>query len=1170
MYNFNANDASFKRCVTKFLVCIKLSFIFLIIPSLNVSAAPTEQKITLFKKDATLVEIFSEIRKQIDYDFVYSEKQIAQARKVTIAVKGASIKEALDICFKHQPLVYLIANKTIIIKFKIESIDNLPIQTNYKVNVKGKIVNQQGKPISNALIKVKETLKSTTSNEEGDFVLTGVDEKSILVISYVGFLTKEIKIEKAELGNIVLSDKPTHLNEVEIVSTGYQNIPKERATGSFTQINTQILERKVSTNILDRLDGVTSGLLFNRNKDQENQSDFNIRGRSTIFGEDKPLIVVDNFPYEGDISNINPNIVKSVTILKDAAAASIWGTRAGNGVVVITTLQGDFGKKQELTFNANVTLSNKPNLFKLPWFSSSQWIEIEQNLYSQGAFNSAIANGYEAISPAVAIMNLKERGLISAADSLKRINNLKGQDIRNDMLKYLFRPRVNQQYAFSVKGGGENNKYYVAAGLDNELGNSKTDSYQRFTLNANNTYRFLDNKLELNLGLLFTASTTKTSNQKYTIPSSPYDLIADENGSPLAVRRQLSMSYIDSVGRGKLLDWHYRPLDENYSNSKSILTSIIVNSGLNYSISKAFKASALFQYQNQTIDQTIDNDQNSYYTRDLINTFSILTGGEVQRPIPLGAIWNNGLSKLNSKYGRLQLNYNESYGDNHVINGIAGFEIRNNYTTFLSQRMYGYNKETYTNLNSTIDFTKDYQVLYSGDTQRLDLNQNSSYVLDRYLSYFANLSYQFKNRYLLSVSARKDESNLFGVKPNQKGVPLWSAGVSWEVNKEPFYRSTLLPYLRLRGSYGYSGNVSKNLSAYLTAQPVGENRYGQQFNMIINPPNPSLAWEKVKTINLGLDYSFIKNRINGSIEPFLKYGQNLFGQSPLAPQTGVSVFVGNTANTKTKGIDFTINTVNLNRKIKWTSTILFSLIEEKVTKYSMANGSNSQVISQSYNNPIEGNPYFSIYGYRWAGLDKDGNPTIKFHDVQSTDYGAISNSLDRSSIKLIGSSVPTKYGNVLNTLAYKDLSISFNITYRLGYYFRKPSLSNTSVYSASGYQNNIDYENRWKQPGDENKTNVPALLYPNDFQRDNAYVYSDLLVDKADNIRFQDIQLNWNIRNLRTLKNYFAGFQVYFYMNNIGYIWKANKSGFDPDFPVQSVSMMPPQKSFAIGIKASL
>jgi TonB-dependent SusC/RagA subfamily outer membrane receptor len=319
---------------------MKLTFILLTAAFLQVSAKGHSQTVTFSGKDVPLLKVFTAIKSQTGYVFFYDANLLREAKPVTIDLKNAPLEKALEQTFIDQPLSWTIINKTITISKKItgsvlaEADISLPPPP---IEVKGIVINENGEPVL-ATILVKGKSSGTNTNSKGEFLLADVEENTILVISGVNIETIEVRVNgRSDLGVITARIKVTQ-SDVVILSTGYQDLPKERVTGSFVKIDNQLVNRRVSTDILSRLDGITSGLIFNTNRRQAN--DISVRGRSTIFANDKPLIVVDNFPYDGDINNINPNDIESINILKDAAAASIWGARAGNGVIVIVTKKG--------------------------------------------------------------------------------------------------------------------------------------------------------------------------------------------------------------------------------------------------------------------------------------------------------------------------------------------------------------------------------------------------------------------------------------------------------------------------------------------------------------------------------------------------------------------------------------------------------------------------------------------------------------------------------------------------------------------------------------------------------------------------------------------------------------------------------------------------------------
>lgn len=1127
--------------------------------SIDVDKKPLKQTLDLIAARAHVAIIYSNTKGIIN-------------NEVSVHAKDEPVKKVLTDLLSPLSLSFQLIDDRIVVKFN-DSNPRPPSQgqpQSLSFPVKGKVTDEKGLPLPGATIKIKGGPAVATTDKNGEFEVKNIPDSTVLQVSFVGYLTKEIVVINSDYLTISLNNGSNQLNEVSVVSTGYQTIPKERATGSFVQVDNSLINRSVSTDVLDRLNGVASGLIFTNNGNHQfGQSNIEIRGRATLFSNSDPLIVVDNFPYDGDVTNINPNDIESITILKDAAAASAWGARSGNGVIVITTKKGHLDSAPTFSFNANTNISAKPDLYYTPQLTSTQYIDVEQHLFNQGAYDAAISNGYSALSPAVEIFLAKRNGSISSADSLTAINKLKGYDSRQQILKYFYRTSIDQQYQASLSGGGNSEKYFISAGYDKNLNSYVNNNYDRITLNATNTYYLLHNKLELFTNLVFTNTSTNTgpviANTAY-----PYDQIADANGNPLAVANGLRLSYASTAGNGQLLNWLYKPLQElenGYSTNSSKSTDYRINLSLSYKIVKGLKASALYNYEKGTIEGNNLNQLQSYYTRNLINTYTEIdpNSGAITYPIPLGDILYTNATSISSNNGRFQLNYDNTWG-RHAVNLVAGSEIKD-YSTFNStDALYGYNSQTATNQNSAVNYTAYYPYYYGYNTATIPTNTTELGTDNRFFSYYAIGSYTYQDKYILSISGRKDESNLFGVNTNQKGVPLYSTGVSWLINKESFYKLDWLPSLKLRATFGYTGNVDNSLSAYLTSTRGFQSQpYNAPYTQIVNPPNPSLRWEKDQNINIGIDFGTKGNNITGSIDFWRKNGMDLIGNSPIAPQTGITLYTGNSANTSTKGIDLQINSINLNGVVKWQTTLLYNYVHSLVTSYKVSNGTNYNVVSANYNNPLQGYPYYAIFSFKYAGLTNTGNPQGYLNGTVSTDYTSIANSQNRSDLDYNGSATPTSFGSLRNTFNYKGFDLSFNIVYKLGYYFRRTSLNNDALYSSGGNNYQMaDFNNQWQKPGDELHTNVPALIYPSNSYRTALYTYSNVLVENADNIRLQDLRFGYTFNKSNHLP--FKNLSIYTYINNIGILWRANKYHIDPDYPTG----IPVPRSIAFGIKGDL
>ncbi|MES2456369.1 MAG: SusC/RagA family TonB-linked outer membrane protein [Bacteroidota bacterium] len=1146
---------------------MRLTTVILIASLLQVSAATFGQRITINQKNAPLESVLKEIRKQSGFGVYYDSKVVTAKQKIDIAVKDASLEDALTSALQGLELSFEIEDNVIVIKKAKEPsfLDRLASRF-ANIDVRGRVVDSTGNALAGATVKIKGTNRVVITNNDGVFSLTDVDEKAMLVISYTGYENKEIVVSE-NLGNIGLTSSTGILEEVAVVSTGYQTLPKERATGSFTTINEKTLNRSVGINILDRLDGVASGLILNRNLRGNNNSKISIHGRSTLFAGAEPLIVLDGFPYDGTIDQINPADITSINLLKDAAASSIWGARSGNGVIVITTKRGSKNQDLSIGLVSTLTVGQKPDLFYTPQMSSSEYIELEQFLFNKGFYNSRFNNPYNIVSPAVEIFNQRKNKIITSADSAQRINELKSYDVRNEQEKYFYRPKVYQQYQLNLNGGNGKHSYYMSGGYDKNLENLVSDSYDRLTLTANNTFNLFQDKLEISADVNFISSNTKTNNAY--VPYTPYDRLKDENENSLAVVRDFRMSYVDTAGRGNLLDWHYRPLDELDPNSVLKLNQYRIKTGINYKILDGLNISANYQYLNENRNRALLEDQNRYNTRNSINRYSSISGNTVNRVIPLGSYFNQSKGDLVSKIFRAQLNFNRVFND-HEINAIGGYEGADRRSSLSGQDLYGYDPETMTHANATINPTNFYKYYYSFGSSNISTAPVLSGITEINQSYFVNTSYAYKKRYILSGSARRDESNLFGVKTNQKGVPLWSVGLAWNVDNEDFYNVNWLPKLKVRATYGYNGNLDRTTTAYLASIDLGlVNEWGSRYSQITSPSNPSLRWEKIKTLNLGIDFGSVNDRITGSIDLYEKNAEDLISNSPVAFQTGVGEFRGNTADLHTKGFDFVLNTRNLIDRFIWNTSLLLNFNRDKVTSYKVKQSSNLALVINNFANPLEGYPYHALFSFPSAGLDAIGKPLGYFNGELTNNLSKIMNTFDLNQVKYHGSASPSMFGSLMNTIEFERFELSFNVTYKFDYFFRRLNVfsgSNFGTSAASVYRLG-DFDKRWKQPGDEFITNIPALLYPSTAAQNDFFLNSSELVERADNIRLRDVRLSYSIQPQLLEKIAIKKATFFVYGQNCGLLWTANKLGLDPDF---GTTLIPLAFNLSLGINISL
>lgn len=1177
-------DFAFSSCIqkgellTKTSKVMRLTAFFLLACCLSVTANGVSQTVTYIAKDAKLADVLSAIEKQTDYSFYYKVEVLEKARPVSVELKDATIDNALSAVFNNQPLSYKMIDKNIVVTEKNKTVyfidPNAPVPP---IKISGTIISANKDPLGGATIRVRGKNTITTSDDKGYFEIMA-EPGSVLIISYVGFQVREFRVSSSQpvVIEIIASNNSLDTTEV-VINTGYQKIRPERFVGSYSQLDSANFHRRAGMGILERLNGTVPGMLFNTKGG--NNFPIIIRGLSTLGLENtntSPLIVVDNFPTDErfSLNSLNPNDVESITILKDAAAASIWGTRAGNGVIVITTKKGRFNQRFNLNLTSNTTLEEKPDLFYIPRINTSDFIDIESMLFGKGFYDARLNTKWQPVSPIIDILDNQKRGVISAIDAQKEIDNLRQFDIRNDLDKFVYREAIRQQHHIDASGGNNTHAYRFSLGYNRTLNNLKEGRPdQQITFSSYNTLS-ATKKLLFQIGVNFTYDIGR-GNNGISVPSdvAPYERLASNDGVPLPITRGYRLGYVDTVGKDILLDWHYQPLeDAKLADNRRTSRLMLLNFGTTYRIASALNAQ--FQYQFMNNLTTVKNyySLQTYVTRDLINIYTNpFVSDNTRFPIPRGGILDLINTQSQNHNIRGSLNFNETFNIDHTINLLVGGELSEGKGSSSSVRFYGYNEDLAT-YNNVIDYATQFPKFYASNPGEVSFIPPTNYsyseaLTTRIISVLANANYSYRNRYNLYASARRDGANVFGVNTNNRWKPLWSVGGSWNISKENFYSISWLPMLRLKMSYGYTGNVNNRLSGLLT---MSYNETPETFTQLIyananRAPNPDLKWETVKISNIGLDVQLLDNRFSGSFEMFQKDGSDIISELIYPTSSGVNTFTVNAASVRTRGFDFNIQTTNLNKAITWKTGFNLSYAKTVVTKFYRAlKYPRAEDFINYAINPIEGEIAYGISSYRWAGLNPTtGDPQGYLNGIVSQGYNAIFRDTISNQV-FHGSSLPLFTGFLRNDFVWKGFSISFNLIGRFKYFYRKPTLN--LEYAASYGQNNYigDYHNRWQKLGDETKTSIPSMRYPNPTgelaNRSAFYQNAEINVFRGDNIRLQDVRLSYfwtNKKGTQSVKN--AHF--FLYPNNLNLIlWRMEDDHYDPDvyggsgFPVSPIT----------------
>lgn len=1044
----------------------------------------------------------------------------------------------------------------------------------------GRLIDEKGNPIAGASLRIiGEFTPETTSDENGFFELSSISMTDSVSISHLGYLTQILGVRHWKgLRVITMDAQNNHLQEV-MVSTGYQSIPKERSTGSFTYVDNALFNRATSTDVISRLEAVTGGLAFIRKDVQGEQStppSLRIRGMSTIFSDSSPLIVLDNFPYEGSLDAINPNDIEDVTLLKDAAAASIWGAKAGNGVIVIKTKQARYRESLGITVQASTNVSAKPYLYYDPAMkmTAASFLQTERRLFDLGFYDESVWN---VLSPAVEAMIAQRDGSISGDSLTRYLDALTTIDIRKDALEKLYQRQLNQQYTIGITGGSEKLRYYFSGGYDANQSHIVGNAMERYTTNTNMSFK-PTSRLEIQAGINMTALDTRENGVGISGLTAvgksrplPYTRLLDDNHQPNGIPHQYRLPYVAEAPLNGLLDWQYRPLQELALNNKGNRGfDARFRAGGRYTFDNGLAIDVKTQYQRRGNNTYNRHHRDSYYARNYVNRFTQADGSQ---PVPFGAVWQGNDQYMRDNSSRGQLEFDRQFGGRHDITALAGMEVRETVVrSGPGYLIYGMDEDILV-ATPRIDYSNSFPMLPQGNRGYIPApSAQVNKFTDRFISYYGNAAYSFMQRYTLSGSVRFDQSNLFGVKVNQRGVPLWSFGGAWALSGEPFYDVSILPFVNIRATVGENGNVNKTVTAYPTASYGMDNLIGLPRAILQTTGNPSLRWERVRSVNMALDIATRGNRLAGSMEYYVKLGLDLLGDAIIDPTTGIS---GsrlrnriNYADTRTSGWDIELKSKNTTGAVNWATYYLLSYVKNSVNRYDDIDATNAiqYVISSPFSPPIVGLPQNYLYSYPWIGLDGNGNPLVASDDALSTDYAAYLANVERSELVYHGPTVPTIFGSVRNNLNWRGLTLSANISFRSGYYYRRPALVYANLYSL--WEGHYEHAYRWAKPGDELLTHVPG--HPTDLatmgQRDQLYQYSTLTASKGDHVRLEDISLEYDVDDSVWGGTPFRNLKLALYTRNLGIIWRANKDGRDPDYPNMIYT---PPPTFAVTLKVA-
>jgi TonB-linked SusC/RagA family outer membrane protein len=1090
-------------------------FLFCILFSMNVSAVTLGQKVTLEKKNASLKDCITSIEKQTKMGFLYNAIDVGKVKGLNISVQDMPLNEALDKLLQNTGFVYEINNKVILLTTQ---------ETQQLINVKGRVTDKGGNPLLGATVLAKGTLQGTTTDADGNYSIE-VNANSILVFTYVGMQKQEIFVsaEKTKI-NVVMQEVVSELGEVQLFCTGYQKIKPEQSTGSLATIRARDFDTRVNTtDILKGLENKIPGLLINSDIKFEGNSLFQIRGISTINGNKQPLIVMDGYPTELSIDMINPNEIESVTVLKDAAAATVYGVRASNGVIVIERKNAQAGKPH-VSFRGTVSITPKENYDRYRWdkdgsntylnqyraqkegtIASYMWKYIKHPVY--GAY-------YPMFIPYI-IMAQEAAGAITEEEANQQFAELGSYTNTKDYSRLFLRTASSRTYNLDISGGNEHALYYIMGNYNvSDLSQIRNDN-NRFTLSARSM---------INFSKRFSVDLTSDLNGRKTnsvpIPDInkiyPYERFQDDQGNPLPLYNgSYANSYYNNtiISEGLLDNMYYPLVDINEISDKTQTINNRITANFKYDIGKGFSLNFGGVYENSRTDRKYLAGENSSVVHQYVNFYTDKVGDALVFNIPKGSYLKQQTASMESYTLRAQMNYDKVINTDHSLNLIFGGEVRRVLDKSNTSSYFGYSDQTL--LHQPVDYYTlwtDYGASYAGSNPRLSYSElfNHKYVDNRYVSIYSNVVYTYKGRYSFTGSIRIDQSNLFGTDPKYRYKPLWSIGAGWNIHKENFMQNiNWIKSLKLRAAYGFNGNVAKNVLPQVIAEA-----YLNYFNPnaiipslnLLSYANGGLRWEKTRNFNMGLDYSFFRN-ITGSIDWYNRSSTDLLAESNIdASKGGISAIV-NQASVNNRGIEISLHADWISKmNFNWNTGFIFSHNTSKVLEVYSDSPSVESLIDGSYENYLKGYAVGAMFNYRYAGLDSEGNILIYGEDGGIKEYSDYS---IKSLIEYSGSSIPSFNGGLSNRVDIGNFYVYCMINFYGGFKVR------TIVPDAEAIRPLAGANNYWREPGDEADPDIlPSFKYP----YPQRLGYTDRYVVNGTYFTLSDLTASYSFRNIELLK----------------------------------------------------
>ncbi|WP_289014041.1 SusC/RagA family TonB-linked outer membrane protein [uncultured Capnocytophaga sp.] len=1013
------------------------------------------------------------------------------------------------------------------------------------ISISGKVTDVTNHPLEGAAVVVKNDnillSMGTLTDIKGEFRISA-KAGEVIRISYLGMKSREFTVSAEQpFLKVHLEPEIITLSSTDVVATGYQNLHKEQTTSAYTKIRTDQLNRQLNRTVQEAIEGQIAGVRFTKDPFTGKEVPI-LRGVGTFSGNVgySPLVVIDDIPTDTPLEDINPKDIESVTVLKDAAATAIYGVRAANGVIVIVTKKG---LQNGLRINVHTDLfyTFKPNMSRMRYASTSDLIDLETAFYqskladSNGNVDDLFASygeigGRQTVryySPLFQLYRDQAKGKLSQQEVNSTLNEWRNRDYLRDFKRYVWQPIISKRYNISVESGNNRSQNYASLQYEDTDERIVTEKTRALNLYLKNTYQ-LTPWLKSTIGVngRYTAVdavaeqvrnlyTDYLKQPRYTrlLGTNPYagfNLVAPINGHILEqiagndAFRPYSFNLLESIAQ---------------EHQKQYNLSLRPFANLQVSIIKGLQYQSYFQYELNTHNSETFFGKDTYYMRLRHNQLvkQDATTQKFSSELPEGGYYEQEKGQTQHYTFRQQLDFNRTFAEAHNVTALLGFEMRQHYTPRNTKEMqYGYDEQTLS--FPTLNWKDLYNpgvtsYLYGRQSLSLSRNQQSE-TKHRFISFYSTLGYSYDQKYNLTGSVRVDQADMFGADPKYKYRPLWSVGGSWNLHREDFFYGNVVNLLKLRLTYGVSGNVDQTTTPFLRGRLLTDVRgaYPSQQYLQFNDtdlPNPKLRWEKTETTNLGIDFG-MWYWLSGSIDLYRRYSSDLLVLTELDPTVGAQRRLINNGALLNKGIEVSLNaTRELAKDLQLTVRTTFAYNKNTIEKVS----SKPTNAVEYARNPLryykQGDDFNSLYAYRYKEttngypiyLDENGNPNTTF---DANGVPTIKDIINEDALVRLGTMNPTFNGALSLQLRYKAFELGTMFIYAGGHKLRKDTYS---INQES--ETHRDITQRWTAA---NPTDMPRMSfdYPATLRRtantvNTLWQFGDNHVVNADYIKWRNV-----------------------------------------------------------------